>query len=99
MNSERIRMIKTCLQEVLDPEKLEVIDESHLHIGHPGAATGLGHFRVHISSRKFTGLTPIQRHRLVYDALGPMMQTDIHALSLTLETPSQGDAQSVPRKP
>ena len=52
------------------------------HAGHAGAASGAGHFRITISSEKFNGLKPIQRHRLVYDAVGDLMQTDIHALAI-----------------
>ena len=72
--------MKTLLNEALTPSELELIDESHLHVGHAGAKSGLGHFAVSISSPAFAGKNPLQRHRLIYDALGSMMQTDIHAL-------------------
>jgi BolA protein len=75
------------LQQELAPSALEIEDESHHHIGHAGARDGRGHFRLHIVSGRFTGLTPLQRHRLVYDALGDMMQTDIHALAIEAEAP------------
>jgi BolA protein len=64
------------------PVELEIIDDSHLHAGHAGAREGKGHFTVRIQSDRFIGTTPLQRHRLVYDALGTMMETDIHALSV-----------------
>ena len=76
---ERIRQHQT---EALQPESLEIEDESHLHAGHAGAADGRGHFRVMIVADAFGGQTRIQRHRLIFGALGEMMQTDIHALSI-----------------
>ena len=72
------------LTDGLQPSSLEIIDESHLHAGHVGAREGKGHFKVIISSDKFEGLRPLQRHRLVYDSLGDMMDTDIHALSIVI---------------
>ncbi|MDJ0929337.1 MAG: BolA family protein [Gammaproteobacteria bacterium] len=84
MNEERIRLIRERLDTHLEPSFLEIIDESHLHVGHAGAKDGRGHFRLQIGSPKFAGLRPIQCHRLVYDAVGDLMQTDIHALSIEL---------------
>ncbi len=72
----------------LSPSTLEITDESHLHVGHAGAKTGLGHFRVKIVSEQFRGLTPMQRHKRVYEALGTLLQTDIHAISIDAQTPS-----------
>ncbi|TDK68660.1 BolA family protein [Sapientia aquatica] len=80
-NLDRITRIKQRLA-VLNPILCTVEDESALHAGHAGAASGAGHFRITISSEKFNGLKPIQRHRLVYDAVGDLMQTDIHALAI-----------------
>lgn len=82
MTSRRVEAIRQRLTTALDPAELEIIDESHLHAGHAGAKDGRGHFRVRIRSRRFQGLTRIQQHRLVYNALGDLMTTDIHALSL-----------------
>jgi BolA protein len=65
------------------PTELEVSDESHLHAGHPGARDGRGHFRVKIVSAHFLGRKPIERHRMVFAALGTLLETDIHALSVT----------------
>ena len=81
-NDRRISTMKLRLEEKLSPSELIIEDESHLHVGHAGAKGGLGHFRLTISSAEFSGLRPLQQHRLVYDALGEMMQTDIHALSI-----------------
>lgn len=68
---------------VLNPVSCQIVDESALHAGHAGAASGAGHFRVTITSEKFNGLKLIERHRLVYDAVGDLMLTDIHALTIT----------------
>ena len=83
-NSLRIEEIKKRLNEQLSPSEIEVIDESHLHAGHAGAKEGKGHFRLRIASEQFDGMRPIQSHRMIYGALGEMMQTDIHALSIEL---------------
>lgn len=87
--SDRVQRIRTRLNEALAPEELEVVDESHLHVGHPGARSGMGHFRVFIVSSRFAGQNPLARHRQVYDALGEMMRTDIHALSIQARTPEE----------
>lgn len=87
--SDRIDRIRSALQQGLDTDDITIRDDSHLHIGHEGAKTGLGHFHVGIRSPRFTGTTPIERHRLVYDALGELMQTDIHALSIRALAPEE----------
>lgn len=85
--SDRVTAIRTCLEAAFEPEYLDVIDESHKHAGHAGARDGRGHFVVDIVSPAFTGMTPIQRHRAIYAALGDLMQTDIHALAINARTP------------
>jgi len=85
----RIERIRERLSNGFDASSIEVIDDSHLHVGHAGARDGRGHFRVRIVSTAFEGLRPIQRHQLVYRALGDMMQTDIHALSIAAFTPAE----------
>jgi BolA protein len=82
----RPERIRARISAALAPSDLDVIDESHLHQGHAGARDGRGHFRVRVVSERFAGLRPLQRHRLVYDAVGDLMQTDIHALSVTALT-------------
>ncbi|MFM7505102.1 MAG: BolA family protein [Rubrivivax sp.] len=74
------------LQAALAPEQLEVQDDSHLHAGHAGAREGR-HFSVRIRSARFTGLSRVARHRLVYDALGPLANQGIHALALDARAP------------
>jgi BolA family transcriptional regulator, general stress-responsive regulator len=81
--------MRTRLQAALHTEQIELIDDSHLHAGHAGAREGKGHFRVRIVSDDFRGLRALQRHQLVYRSLHDMMQTDIHALSITALTPEE----------
>ena len=81
-SSDRIAMIDAKLRTALDVTSLEIVDESHLHVGHAGAASGGGHFQVVITAKDFSGLSKLARHRLVYEALGDAMKTDIHALSI-----------------
>ncbi|PRC91303.1 BolA family protein [Solimicrobium silvestre] len=88
LSASRIAKIEQRLA-VLNPISCQIEDDSALHAGHAGAASGAGHFRVTISSEKFNGIKSIQRHRLVYDAVGDLMQTDIHALVITALAPSE----------
>lgn len=74
---------------VLAPESLDVLDESGRHVGHPGARDGGGHYHLVIVSARFAGLKAQARHRLVYQALGPMMQQDIHALAIQAFAPDE----------
>ncbi|MEM1176386.1 MAG: BolA family protein [Pseudomonadota bacterium] len=89
MSSERSTRIHELLQVEFSPQHLLVKDQSHLHAGHAGAEDGKGHFAVTIVSDAFEGKTRIQRHRIIFDALGDMMHTDIHALSITARTPAE----------
>lgn len=73
----------------LQPTLCDLRDDSHLHAGHAGAASGGGHFHLKISSAEFTGLNRINRHRLVYDALGELMHREIHALSIEAYAPHE----------
>ena len=87
--SDRLERIRRALRLALQNEHLEVIDDSHLHAGHPGARDGRGHFRVRVVSNAFEGLSRVQRHQLVYRSLGDLMRTDIHALGITALTPDE----------
>jgi BolA protein len=69
--------------------RLEVEDDSHYHAGHAGAADGRGHFSALIVSKRFAGMRQVQRHRLVYEAVGDLMVTDIHALSIHALAPGE----------
>ena len=82
MNDDRVTKIEAILNESFSPTQLLVKDQSHLHAGHAGARDGRGHYEVQIVSGAFAGLRPLARHRLVYDALGTLMETDIHAVQI-----------------
>lgn len=81
--------IRRRLEAAFEVRELTVDDESHKHVGHPGARDGRGHFRVRLVSRDMAGLSRIARHRAVHRALGDLMETDIHALSLDLLSPDE----------
>ena len=85
----RAGRIRAALQS-LAPVELELVDESHKHVGHAGARDGRGHFALRIASEAFRGMAPVARHRAVYEALGDLMQTDIHALSIDARVPGPG---------
>ncbi len=73
----------------LDPLRLELIDDSAKHAGHAGARSGGGHYRLLIVSESFCGKSTLARHRLVYDALGELMRSKIHALSIQSLAPDE----------
>jgi BolA protein len=85
----RLERIRSQLVQALPAATVELIDDSHRHAGHAGARDGRGHFRLRIVHGAFAGLRPLQRHQLVYRSLGELMQTDIHALSITALTPEE----------
>jgi len=82
---EKIRQHLAALQ----PEALEITDESGKHAGHEGARGGGGHYQLVIVSPQFTGKSIQQRHRMIYEALGQMMRADIHALAIRAYTPDE----------
>ena len=84
--SERIRAL---LDAALQPSVLELTDESHLHAGHAGAASGGGHYRLKIISAQFAGQSRVARHRMVYAMLEPLMRHHIHALALVTQAPGE----------
>ena len=90
--NDRVERITTLLQD-LSPLSCQVEDESALHAGHAGASSGGGHYRLHLVSSRFEGLNRVSRHRLVYDCLGKLMKTEIHALALTLLTPAEANQE------
>lgn len=89
MTAERVELIRQRLEAGFSPTHLQVKDQSHLHAGHAGARDGLGHFEVTIVAGDFEGKSRIERHRLVYEALGALMQTDIHALKINAYSPAE----------
>ena len=89
MSDDRQAQIQMELEKYFQPTELLVKDQSHLHAGHAGARDGKGHFDVTIVSQAFDGLTRVQRHRMVYDALSQLIESDIHALSIRAFAPSE----------
>ncbi|EDY85978.1 morphogene BolA protein [gamma proteobacterium HTCC5015] len=86
---DRVAKIRQALEEALQPSHLEIEDDSAAHAGHAGARDGRGHFNVLVVSEAFDGLLPLQRHRKVFAAVGSLMETDIHALSIKAYTAEQ----------
>ncbi|MGH8144493.1 MAG: BolA family protein [Steroidobacteraceae bacterium] len=80
--------IEQLLGEALQPVQLELHDDSAAHAGHRSSG-GRGHFRLRIVSTRFTGLTALQRHRLVNEILAPLWDRELHAISVVAETPEE----------
>jgi len=86
----RVAQIEQRLRAALAPLRLDIVDDSARHAGHAGAReSGGGHYNVSIVSAAFAGKNLIERHRLVYGALGELMHKDIHALSLQALSPDE----------
>lgn len=88
MSSTREQAVRACLQQALAPTQLELIDESAAHAGHAGAAGG-GHFHAVIVADAFTGKSLVQRHQMVYRALGDLLKGEIHAFSMKVYSPDE----------
>lgn len=89
MNDSRIDRMRSRFEAALAPVELTLTDDSHLHAGHAGAASGGGHYSVRIVSLQFEGQKLVTRHRLVYDSVHDMMHREIHALAITALAPSE----------
>ena len=87
MSALSVEELRQRLQGAFPDAEIEVFDDSHLHVGHPGARSG-GHFRVRLISGNFAGLTTVARHRLVYHALGDWLPGRIHALAIEARPPA-----------
>jgi BolA protein len=82
--------IREALMVALEPIRLDVVNESHLHSGHAGSpGTGESHFRLLIVAPAFAGRSRIERHRLVNDALGDLLRHSIHALAIKALAPGE----------
>lgn len=92
--SNRVEKIRSLLEAGLKPTHLEIYDDSQSHAGHGGAASGGGHFYATVVSAEFEGKNLVQRHRLVYQTLGDLMQTEIHAFSIKAFTTDEFSQQS-----
>lgn len=88
MSGDTLAQIRQRLDS-LAPLQLELTDESHLHAGHAGARDGGGHYRLTIVAEIFRGRNTLARHRLVYDAVGNLMQGPVHALAIRALTPEE----------
>ena len=89
MSESREQLIRRELVAKFQPTELLIKDQSDLHVGHEGARDGKGHFSVTIVSVKFAGTNRVQRHQMVYDALGALLESDIHALRIKALTPDE----------
>jgi BolA protein len=87
--SDRMERIRVRLNATFAPTECQLTDESHLHAGHAGAASGAGHYHLRLVSERFEGVNRVARHRLVYDCLRDMMHSDIHALTIIAIAPSE----------
>jgi len=76
-------------RQAFSEAEIQVEDNSHLHVGHAGAAGGAGHFRVRVIGARFKGLQRIARHRLVYDAVSDWIPARVHALNIIAMTPEE----------
>lgn len=92
MTTGRVENIRAKLSAAFAPNRLDIVDDSHKHAGHEGAKSGGGHFRVTIIATAFDGKTALQRHRMVYAALGQELTGDIHALSIQAYAPGEATA-------
>ena len=81
--------IKSRITDALNPTELEVIDNSSAHAGHAGMQSGGGHYHVIVVAEAFAEKSLVQRHQLVYQALGDMMKQEIHALGIDASTPQE----------
>ncbi|HYC10936.1 MAG TPA: BolA family protein [Steroidobacteraceae bacterium] len=89
MNAPLITQLRAALERQLAPRSLEIIDDSARHAGHPGARSG-GHFRVTLVADAFRGRSQLERHRLVYAAVAPLMGSGVHALNIVARSPEEG---------
>jgi BolA family transcriptional regulator, general stress-responsive regulator len=88
MHEQTIAQLRTAIERSLRPSSLEILDDSARHAGHAGARGG-GHFRVRLVSDAFRGHSQLERHRLVYAAVAPLMQSAVHALNIVARTPEE----------
>ena len=89
VNQQRIAAFNEDLHKAFQIQDLKIEDESHLHAGHAGAASGGGHFRLEIVAPEFKGLNLVARHRAVYAALNRHIPKEIHALTIVALSPDE----------
>jgi BolA protein len=88
-NQERITLFLLDLKAAIPIDQIAIEDESHLHAGHAGAASGGGHFKLTLISPAFEGLNRVARHRLIYAALARHIPAEIHALTIEAHSPAE----------
>jgi BolA protein len=89
INQDRIRLFEADLKAAFDVIDLKIEDESHLHAGHVGAASGGGHFKIRIIAPQFDGMNLVKRHRAIYAALNSHFPNAIHALTIEAISPAE----------
>ena len=89
VNQQRIAVFDQDLRKAFQVQTLVIDDESHLHAGHAGAASGGGHFKLEIVAPEFKGLNLVARHRAVYAALNRHIPKEIHALTIVALAPDE----------
>lgn len=87
--TEISELIKKRITEALQPDILELIDDSQAHAGHAGTSSGAGHYNLTVVAKVFEGKSLVQRHQLVYQAVGDLMKNEIHALGINALSPSE----------
>jgi BolA protein len=88
MNALVMAQLRTALEQAFAPSALEIIDDSAAHAGHAGARSG-GHYRVKLVAEAFRGQSSLERHRLVYAAVAPLLSGSVHALNIVARTPEE----------
>ncbi|HKD54054.1 MAG TPA: BolA family protein [Steroidobacteraceae bacterium] len=88
MSAEVISQLRGALEHALAPTSLDIIDDSARHAGHAGAREG-GHYRVTLVAEAFRGHSQLERHRMVYAAVAPLMHGAVHALNIQARTPDE----------
>jgi BolA family transcriptional regulator, general stress-responsive regulator len=88
VTGETVAQLRSALERALTPRSLEIIDDSERHAGHPGAQAG-GHYRVTLVAEAFRGRSQLERHRLVYAAVAPLMSRSVHALNIVARSPDE----------
>ena len=89
IKQQRMAAFEIDLRNAFHAQVLKIEDESHLHAGHAGAASGGGHFRLEIVAPEFKGLNLVGRHRAVYAALNSHIPREIHALTIVALAPDE----------
>ncbi|MBV8146367.1 MAG: BolA family transcriptional regulator [Gammaproteobacteria bacterium] len=88
MSTQVMAQLRSALEQAFAPAALEILDDSAAHAGHAGARSG-GHYRVRVVAEAFRGHSPLERHRLVYAAVAPLLSGSVHALNIVARTPDE----------